>query len=80
MNYKRLPGLDDVNDRDFELWIIKSVNFVLRLFKRRQMSHFPRSQGEMARPPNATNVVSIPSEVILNTVPAPPGPPYWVVP
>jgi hypothetical protein len=35
MNYKRLPGLDDENDKDFGLWIIKSVNFVLRIFKRR---------------------------------------------
>jgi hypothetical protein len=35
MNYKRLPGLDDVNDRNFELWIIKSINFLLRIFKMR---------------------------------------------
>ncbi len=32
MNYKRLQSLDDVNDQDFGLFIIKSFRFVLKIF------------------------------------------------
>jgi hypothetical protein len=32
MNYRNLPTLDDANDRDFGIWIIKSVRFIIKIF------------------------------------------------
>jgi hypothetical protein len=31
MNYRNLPTLDDANDRDFGIWIIKSVRIIAKI-------------------------------------------------